>query len=303
MERAAHLELEAAGNVIFHGRTRALGLLTERRAVTGVAVKDEANGQQRNMSADLVVDAMGASSLVPRWLRAQRLPAPSTTREPLGRWFASLVVERPEKDFQGNSFWLTLAVGDQTKGGVVTPVDSDHWQISVSGFEDDHRPRTFAQVKEHARSLDDGGTITDVLDLVDTPLDQEIHPAYRLGVLTVADDAQISLPRGLVRIGDAVRRLDPIWGQGMAIASGEARILGALVARHGDNLEAIGAANAQAATALAAKAREASDLITDATSEDPQATAEGVAASPETYKYFMEQLHMTDVEPLQLIAT
>ncbi|MFI6416753.1 hypothetical protein ACIBG6_04860 [Streptomyces sp. NPDC050842] len=48
-----------------HTHTRAVGLLGDRRTVTGVRVRD-ADGRESEMRADLVVDASGRATRTPQ---------------------------------------------------------------------------------------------------------------------------------------------------------------------------------------------------------------------------------------------
>lgn len=288
MELSAHRVLAEAHNVRFLGRTLARGLRIDDTAVTGVAVEHEITQGQTILAADIVVDAMGALSAVPRWLRGAGLPAPDIASTPSGRWYTGLVVERPQTDYEGNSLWVNLPGEDQTKSGIVSPVDPDHWQVSTSGFEDDTPPTTFGEVKAHFRGLPGGDEVAELLDSVSTPADQNFFPAYKLMAVRQANDANTALPTGLLRAGDAVYRPDPILGHGMAIATTEAIMLGAIVAGHGDNLAAITYDSRRYVSRAGAAAREAADFLTN-----PDGDAD--------YETVMRRLHLADVNPLELL--
>jgi 2-polyprenyl-6-methoxyphenol hydroxylase-like FAD-dependent oxidoreductase len=291
MELAALRVLAATGNVQFKERTTVRGLHVVNNAVAGVAIREESSGEQTILPADIVVDAMGAHSRMPRWLAEAGMPAPAVVNTPTGRWYAGIKVRRPQTGYYGDSFWANLPGGEGTASAMVSPIDPDHWQVSTSGFEDDTPPATFGEVKAHVASLQGSDDLIGLLGLFDVPDDQQLPPVFRLRSTIQANDHQVPLPRGLIRLGDAVSQTDPISGLGMSVATIQAIMVEGLAARHQDDLLAITEDSRRLVARAAAAGREVIAFM--------DRVGRGQEAADQ--RTIMRRLHMADVNPWQLM--
>jgi len=193
-------------------------------AVTGVRYEDE-HGNVQALDADFVVDASGRGSLTLRLLEAMDRVPPAETRIGVDLTYATAVFEIPPT---APSEWkgvFTIPAADG-RGGLMLPLEGNRWILTVTGRHSVKPPG------------DETGFMEYVAGLRTRTIFDAIKHAKRLGdiarfAFTVSTrrhyDALPEFPTGVVPLGDAVCRFNPIYGQGMSVAAQEAVALGALL--------------------------------------------------------------------------
>ena len=193
-------------------------------AVTGVRYEDE-HGNVQALDADFVVDASGRGSLTLRLLEAMDRVPPAETRIGVDLTYATAVFEIPPT---APSEWkgvFTIPAADG-RGGLMLPLEGNRWILTVAGRHSVKPPG------------DETGFMEYVAGLRTRTIFDAIKHAKRLGdiarfAFTVSTrrhyDALPEFPTGVVPLGDAVCRFNPIYGQGMSVAAQEAVALGALL--------------------------------------------------------------------------
>ncbi len=196
--------------------------------VTGVRYNGP-DGRTETVDADLVIDASGRGTPTLDALAALGRVPPDETTIGVDLAYASAVFAIPDdapKDWKG--VFCFPGAGRASRGSLMLPLEGDRWIATVGGRHGDIPPGDQAGFMEYAKGLR-------------TPtIYNAIRPAKRLGdiarfrfnesVLRHYQHLE-NFPRGVLPIGDAICRFNPIHGQGMSVAAQEALALGGLLAR------------------------------------------------------------------------
>jgi 2-polyprenyl-6-methoxyphenol hydroxylase-like FAD-dependent oxidoreductase len=178
----------------------------------------------KEITADLVIDATGRASRAPRWLKELGYQAPKETVVNAHLGYASRLYRVPE-DFNGDwtCAYVQSAPPKRTRGAILFRVEGNRWLLTLVGGGRDYPPSDEAGFLEFARSLPDP-IIYDAVRTAEplTPIKTHRGTENRMRRFESAKQ----LPENFLLLGDAVCAFNPVYGQGMTIAS-----LGALTLR------------------------------------------------------------------------
>ncbi len=188
-------------------------------------------GRTETVGADLVIDASGRGMPTLDALAALGRVPPDETTIGVDLAYASAVFVIPDhapEDWKG--VFCFPGAGRASRGSLMLPLEGNRWIATVGGRHGDIPPGDEAGFMDYAKGLR-------------TPtIYNAIRDAKRLGDIarfrfneSVLRHYQRleNFPRGVLPIGDAICRFNPIHGQGMSVAAQEALALGGLLTRRG----------------------------------------------------------------------
>jgi 2-polyprenyl-6-methoxyphenol hydroxylase-like FAD-dependent oxidoreductase len=226
IEHVARRLLQHDGSVRIREGVRVEELeLSHDNSVAGVVLSTGAHRER--VETSLVVDASGIRTEGTRWLQLAGIPAPRVDRRPVSRWYTTEEVKRPAFEKFDRS-WMVFPTPPHTRSGIVSPLGTDRWHISLSGVSGDPPPRSWIDVRAYAETLE----VSWIAELLDSAEPVGEPRVFRRPFATWHRyDLQEEPVAGLLPIGDALMCLDPLLGQGMSVAAWHASILAEALAR------------------------------------------------------------------------
>jgi flavin-dependent dehydrogenase len=209
--------------------TRVTGLVADAAsAVRGVRVRDGA--AEREIAADLVVDASGRTSRAPEFLKALGYGRPEEVVVDSRLAYASRRFERPSGDPGWKALLVVADPPDNPRYGGIYPEEGGRWVVALAGPAGDAPPSDPDGFLAFARSLR-SPLLAEAIARA-----RPIEPVFSYGsnASRIRNYQRMRrLPEGFIVLGDAVAALNPIYGQGMTLAALGAEALGEELAERG----------------------------------------------------------------------
>jgi 2-polyprenyl-6-methoxyphenol hydroxylase-like FAD-dependent oxidoreductase len=226
LEHVIRTRVRSLRNVEIIDRCAVEGLVAgpDGETITGVLAGSTGSSPAREISAALVVDSAGRGSHIVSWLTGMGYKPPAEARIPIGTRYATWQFKRAPNDLAGIKVCVVAATPQQRRSGVALAQEGDRWLVTLAGRNGEQPPAGVEGFLEYARSLPS----LELYRLASTaePIGNCATYGFQENRRRYFENLE-RFPNGLLPFADAICAFNPVYGQGMTVATVEARVLDA----------------------------------------------------------------------------
>ncbi|HDR7355771.1 NAD(P)/FAD-dependent oxidoreductase [Bacillus wiedmannii] len=207
-------------NITIKFGTLVEGLLVDRKLnkVCGVKVKYLETDTQEEVHADLVVDASGFGSKSIEWLREYEIEV-QEEKVRIDLFYATKMFKLKENEkLDCCNVLMSPSFPDNPYGVLIQTIEDNRYFVTFSGYANEKAPQTDDEFYDFAENL----SISNVTDFLNKAEGITDIKTYKIPYqVRRRFDLVNNVPEGLLVVGDAQCRFDPVFGQGVSVAAME----------------------------------------------------------------------------------
>jgi 2-polyprenyl-6-methoxyphenol hydroxylase-like FAD-dependent oxidoreductase len=214
-----------SSNILIRDRCRVTAIQPSARDTPGGSVRFEpADGQPEELTADLIVDASARGTLTLEALRATGTPLPEETVIGVDLVYNTAVINA---DTVPRDWKLALTFSDPSKSsrwGSLIPIEAGRHMAITADWDGGGRLHSdeWGVFLDHVQGLRTA-TIYDTIRRA-KPVGGTRHFGFPANIWRHFETLA-KMPRGIIPLGDAFCRFNPVYGQGMTVAVQQAVLL------------------------------------------------------------------------------
>ncbi|MET0968458.1 MAG: FAD-dependent monooxygenase [Tardiphaga sp.] len=240
IEHTLRRQVEASANITLRSGCRVTAILSAHSGARGVAFDGEKGAE--SLDADLVIDASGRGIPMLDLVNALNWPRPETSEVGVDIIYSTALLKLRPDQHPDWKIAVTLPKPPVLPlGATCLPLEDDCYMVTIADRGARARRGTWDSMVDALRDLT-SPTIYKAFHRL-TPVGELRHFGFPASVWRHYEMLP-SLPRAALPMGDALCRFNPVYGQGMACAAQQARLLGSALGRAGKDADPIASAQA-----------------------------------------------------------
>ncbi|PHG12217.1 NAD(P)/FAD-dependent oxidoreductase [Bacillus toyonensis] len=216
--------IDQISNISITYKTLVNGLLVDGKLnkVCGVKVKYLETGMQEEVHADIVIDASGFGSKSMEWLREYEIEV-QEEKVRIDLFYATKMFQLKEnEELDCCNMLMSPSFPENPYGVLIQTIEDNRYFVTFSGYANEKAPQTDDEFYDFAENL----SISNVTDFLNKAEGITDIKTYKIPYqVRRRFDLVNNVPEGLLVVGDAQCRFDPVFGQGVSVAAMEAHQL------------------------------------------------------------------------------